>query len=222
MTFHRGSEPLIMNHNQLVENVSSVIDALPTSDKRLIVAVAGPPAVGKSTFAELLVDTLNQNCPETAALVPMDGFHLDNKILESHKTLDRKGSPETFDFDGFQSLLVRMLDQSRDLYLPTFDRSRDNAISASAIVNKDVRIVVVEGNYLLLNLTPWNTLAKCFDHSVFLDAPVGDLRRRLIQRWLDNGLDKKAAIVRAEFNDIPNALLVLEQRVRPDQTISNN
>lgn len=210
--------------SNILDNVSAVINALPKGEERLIVAVAGPPAVGKSTLAECLVKTLNQDGLETAALLPMDGFHLDNAVLEENGTLERKGSPNTFDFDGFQSILIRIKGQTKDHFIPTFDRSRDIAVAGSAVVRKGTRIVIVEGNYLLLDGEPWSGLSSCFDHRVFVEAPLIELRSRLIQRWLYYGYDEEAATSKAEFNDIPNAQLVLESRGEADQTLrqSNN
>lgn len=208
------------HQKNILSGVSAVMAALPDSEERLIVAVAGPPAVGKSTLAEALVETLNQDISGQAALLPMDGFHLDNLILKENGTLSRKGSPGTFDFEGFKSLLLRVRDPSKDHYAPTFDRSRDIAVAGSAIVRKEARIVVVDGNYLLLDEAPWNGLSSCFDHRVLVEAPLSELKRRLIQRWLDNGYEEEGATARAELNDIPNAQLVLERRGAVDQTLT--
>ncbi|MEJ6690271.1 MAG: hypothetical protein QNL02_14100 [Paracoccaceae bacterium] len=214
-----------MPHQKSIMNgVSAVMAVLPPSKERLIIAVAGPPAAGKSTLAEALVETLNQDISWQASLLQMDGFHLDNLILKKNGTLSRKGSPDTFDFEGFMSLLLRVRDQSKDHYAPTFDRSRDIAVAGSAIVRKEARIVVVDGNYLLLDKAPWNELSSCFDLRVLVEAPLSELRRRLIQRWLDNGYDEEGATARAELNDIPNAKLVLERRGAVDLnfTMSTN
>jgi len=67
---------------------------------------------------------------------------------------------------------------------------------------------VVEGNYLLFETAPWNELRGLWDFSVFLDVPMEELRRRLVQRWLDHGLDREGALLRVEANDLPNARLV--------------
>lgn len=206
--------------NKEQDTAAAVMRALPKSDKRIIVALAGPPAVGKSTLAERLVKLLNKDDASTADLLPMDGFHLDNSILKSEGSLDRKGAPETFDFDGLHSLLERVRDEGKDHFIPTFDRSRDIAIAGSSRVRKKTKVLIVEGNYLLLAREPWSELALCFDHTVFLEASVEELKRRLSKRWLDHGYSQEDANRKSEHNDIPNAMLVLENRRHADQTFS--
>ena len=69
-------------------------------------------------------------------------------------------------------------------------------------------MIVIEGNYLLLDQAPWSGLAPCFDRTLFLSVDRAELRRRLIDRWRAHGLDPAAALARAEGNDLPNAELV--------------
>ncbi|HSF93012.1 MAG TPA: hypothetical protein VLA51_12530, partial [Paracoccaceae bacterium] len=121
--------------------------AAPRSGKRRLVALAGPPASGKSTLAETLCEKLNAAGCKTQ-VVPMDGFHLDNSILIERGLLPRKGAPETFDAEGFASLIARIKNTS-EVFYPTFDRTRDIAVAGTGFVPKDCDTVVVEGNYLL-------------------------------------------------------------------------
>jgi pantothenate kinase len=181
------------------------------SNKRLLVAVSGPPATGKSTFSEMLLEALTQiDGQETAAcVVPMDGFHLDNSQLDRLGLRARKGAPSTFDFDGFHSLLERIRATRRPVYYPVFDRARDLAVAGAGVVLPETEIVIVEGNYLMLDDDPWAALAPLFDLEIFLDTPATLLEKRLIQRWLDHGHDPEAARNRAQSNDIPNAERVL-------------
>lgn len=176
---------------------------------RLRIAIAGPPGAGKSTLAEALVARLNRDGPQ-AALVPMDGFHLDNALLRKRDLLQRKGAPETFDAAGFLHLVQR-LGTEPEVVLPLFDRVLDIAVAGAAEVTAETRIVVVEGNYLLLDAALWDQLAPFWDLTVFLDVDREELERRLIQRWLDHGHDPSAARARALSNDIPNARRVLAE-----------
>ena len=181
---------------------------------RLLVGIAGPPASGKSTFAEAVVSRLNQQggpAASPAALLPMDGYHLDNGLLRSRGLLARKGAPQTFDSHGFCDALLRLQKADTESFFPRFDRQRDLAVANAISVAPDVGIVVVEGNYLLLKADPWSRLERLFGLTVFLSPGLDVLRQRLQSRWITHGLDQKAALHRVTQNDLPNAELVLAQ-----------
>lgn len=184
--------------------------------RRLMVAIAGPPGAGKSTLAETLVPLLPQGA---TAIVAMDGFHYDNAVLDARGLRARKGAPETFDFDGFRHLVERLRRADGEVAVPLFDRAADIARAGAAIVQPEARFVLVEGNYLLFEESPWYGLGPLFDVSVWLDVPAAELERRLIQRWLDQGLTPEAARTRVFGNDLPNAERVLTRRRQPDVTI---
>lgn len=184
---------------------------------RIIVGIAGAPGSGKSTLASELARRLNgQKCPST--VVPMDGFHLDNNILQDRGLLSRKGAPETFDVDGF-ILAVRRLSSGAEVVLPIFDRQRDLSIAGALVVPPDCPVVIVEGNYLLFDKAPWTELASCWDLSARLHVPMPEIRSRLIQRWLSHGLSRAAATRRAEKNDIPNAQAIIGHALPADLTL---
>ncbi|MGI1661917.1 nucleoside/nucleotide kinase family protein [Palleronia sp. KMU-117] len=197
-----------------VEALAARILGLPPAPLRLRIAVAGPPGAGKSTLARALVDRLNRDAAR-AALVPMDGFHLDNAVLDARGLRARKGAPETFDGLGVLRMIER-LGQDPEVVIPGFDRARDIAIAGAAVVEPGHRIAVVEGNYLLLDDDPWRRLHPLWDLSVMLSPPVDVLRQRLIDRWLAYGHDPAAAEARALGNDIPNALRVVEGSLPAD------
>jgi len=135
-----------------------------------------------------------------AVPVPMDGFHLDNRLLEAEGLRGRKGAPGTFDADGFVAL-VRRLKSGGEVVHPVFDRALDLAVAGAGRVAADDRLVVVEGNYLLLDRAPWRELAGLWDLSVMLDVPMAELRRRLTARW--QALGCSAAEVAAHLeNDL--------------------
>jgi len=183
---------------------------------RYVVAIAGPPGAGKSTLSEALLAALAQRAPGAAVLVPMDGYHYDNAVLEAMGLLARKGAPETFDAAGLARDLARIAAGEDPVAVPVFDRALDLARAGARLVRASHRLVLVEGNYLLLDAPPWSTLA--FDRTVFLSVPEAELRRRLVGRWLDHGLDPGAALRRAEGNDLPNAALVMA-RSRPADVV---
>lgn len=182
-----------------------------------MVGIAGPPGAGKSTLADKLCDRLNQGLAgEPASVVPMDGYHFDDVVLEARDHRSRKGAPHTFDAAGFHHLLTRLRANEAEVALPVFDRSQELARAGARIVTPAQRILLVEGNYLLLTQDPWAKLKPLFDLTVFLPVPMAELERRLIQRWLDHGFAPDAAEAKARSNDIPNAELVMRESARAD------
>ena len=175
---------------------------------RFVAAIAGPPGAGKSTLAEALVGALEAAAPGRVALVPMDGYHFDNAVLAECGLLARKGAPETFDVDGLARDLERIRDGGRPVAVPVFDRGLDLARASARVIRPEQALVLVEGNYLLLDAAPWDGLARLFDRTLMLAVPEPVLRRRLVDRWLSHGLGPEGAAARAEGNDLPNAALV--------------
>ena len=177
---------------------------------RVMVAVAGPPGAGKSTVSAALARAL----PE-AAILPMDGFHLDNETLRARDLFARKGAPETFDVSGLRALLERVR-AGGEVRVPTFDRAADCVVPGGDVIPEAASIVIVEGNYLLLDEEGWRALHPFWDLTVMIDVPEDVLERRLVQRWLDHGLAPEAALARARQNDLPNAARVRTASVTAD------
>ncbi|WP_347265598.1 nucleoside/nucleotide kinase family protein [Paracoccus sp. (in: a-proteobacteria)] len=188
------------------------IAALPPG--RRVVAVAGPPGSGKSTLAARLVAAL-----PGAALVPMDGFHLDNRLLDADGLRLRKGAPETFDAAGLVALIRRLKVGGAAIH-PLFDRERDLAIAGAGRIGADVALVLVEGNYLLLDRPEWRDLAGLWDLSVMLDVRQAELRRRLTERW--QGLGRSPDQVAAHLeNDLANARIVAGESLPADLLLAD-
>jgi pantothenate kinase len=137
----------------------------------------------------------------------MDGFHLGNDVLEHRGLLARKGAPDTFDAESFVGLVKRSQTEPT-VKVPVFDRENDRVIPNAAEIAPHHRTLVAEGNYLLLDQTPWHQLADIWAVQVFLDVPADRLRSRLVQRWRDHGLSQVDAERRTAENDLPNALYV--------------
>lgn len=199
--------------NSLVR-VADAIMALKPRGRRKLVALAGPPASGKSTFANLLTQELNKLGAQSV-VVPMDGFHLSNQILVERGLLDRKGAPETFDVLAFRDLVVR-LNEREVVPFPTFDRNRDVTLPDGGVVGADCDTVVLEGNYLLFDAPIWRDLKILWDLSIALLVDEVVLRDRLVDRWLQHGLSPEMAEQRAESNDLRNARAVLQAALEPD------
>lgn len=195
-----------------IRAVLDLITRAARSGQRVVIGIAGPPGSGKSTLAEDVVERLNLEAGKglRAALLPMDGFHLDNEILAERGLLARKGAPETFDAAGLVRLVRRVRDREADIRYPLFDRTRDRCLADAGLLEAETPIVVVEGNYLLLDAPPWDELAGLFDATVFLCPSIRTLEDRLIERWLSFGFSPKAAAEKARGNDLKNARLILE------------
>nr|WP_316652043.1 nucleoside triphosphate hydrolase [uncultured Gellertiella sp.] len=200
------------------EELARVLVAAAEGRSRFLVAIAGPPGSGKSTLAEQVVGRLKTR-GERAVVLPMDGFHMDNGLLEAAGLLARKGAPETFDVRGLKDSLTAVKAGEADVLVPVFDRARELAIAAARRVSCEDRIVVAEGNYLLLQQGAWSGLLSLFDFTVLIRVPMGELERRLTQRW--QGFDYESCAVKAklEGNDLPNARVVLSQSAAPDLEI---
>ena len=119
-----------------VEKICNEIEARRIPGTRFILAIAGPPGAGKTTLAKAVVDRINHTSANesSAALLPMDGFHLDNRLLKNRNLLARKGAPETFDAEGFCAIVQRLSGSFDDVFHPTFDRSLDMAIANAGVI----------------------------------------------------------------------------------------
>ena len=184
--------------------LASEIEKLAIGGKRALIAIAGAPGSGKSTFAEHLSSYLGKK----ASVIPMDGFHLDNSVLEAKGLLSVKGAPQTFDCAGFASL-VSGIKEGNIQKFPTFDRALDRVIPEGGQLSEKASILLFEGNYLLCDLPGWAGLTDMWDAGIWLDVPIDILRTRLIKRWRDHGLSDREAIKRAEENDLKNARQIL-------------
>ena len=201
-----------------VESLARLIRSKAGDVRRFIVAIAGAPASGKSTLAENLRDALVAQ-GETAIVVPMDGFHFDDLILNARGHRPRKGAPFTFDVPGFEVLLKRIKAREPDIAIPVFDRSMELSRAAADIVDEKTRFILVEGNYLLLRSLPWNRLHALFDFSIYLKVSVEELERRLTKRWLDHGFDLAYAKNWIASNDLPNIMEVINNSTSASHTM---
>lgn len=196
------------------EGLARLILARAEGPGRFLVALAGPPAAGKSTLAGDLAARLSPG----ARVVPMDGFHYDDAVLVARGQRSRKGAPETFDAAGFLHLIRRLRDED-EVAIPIFDRGLEISRAAADVVTAQDRILIVEGNYLLLDRDPWRALHPLFDLTVFLDVPEAELVRRLTGRWKQHGKTDAAAQAWIEGNDLPNALTVIRHSAPAEITL---
>ena len=189
---------------------------------RVIAAIAGPPGSGKSTVAEKLCALLNAPVAGTAAILPMDGYHLDDMLITPLGLRPRKGIPETFDPDGLYHMLLRLrTNDAAQVAVPVFDRDIEISRAGARHIASTVSVVVVEGLYLLLKQQPWPRLRPLFDLAVMVDVPETVLRQRLTARWHGYGLSPEQIDVKVNGNDLPNGRLVRTESAAPDYLLKN-
>jgi pantothenate kinase len=181
---------------------------------RLIVALAGPPGAGKSTLSAELTRLL-----PGSRVVPMDGFHYDDAVLNARGLRSRKGAPETFDVEGLLVLMQR-LRAGGEVAIPIFDRSLELSRAAADVVSDADRILIVEGNWLLLDEGRWPDLAPFFDLTVWIDVPEAELDRRLLARWAQHGKTPQQARAWIDGNDLPNIRRCIAGSRRADITLT--
>lgn len=184
---------------------------------RSAVAVVGAPGSGKSTLAEGLASRINETAPGSAAVLPMDGYHFDDRVLIARGLRARKGAPETFDVGGLLHMLHRLKrNEEEEVAVPVFDRALEVARAGALLIPRSVRHLIVEGNYLLLDRPPWRSLRGLFDLTVAIVVGEDILRQRLTDRWQGYGLPPEEIARKVETNDLPNGRFVMSHSVPAD------
>lgn len=198
--------------------VPHILDMESAADgQRIAIGLAGGPGTGKSTLAAELVTMLNAVRPGSAALVPMDGFHMKHAKIEAMGATDRKGAPHTFEGADFVSFLHHLKHASEPVSGPGYSRKIEDTVEDAFTVSPDVRVLVVEGNYLLLTEGPWAGVKALLEYSVFIHVPRELVRARLMKRHGEEGLfTEERNRAHIERNDLPNYDLVEQSRDRAD------
>ncbi|KAK4199351.1 P-loop containing nucleoside triphosphate hydrolase protein [Triangularia verruculosa] len=207
---------------QIVALARSKLEQTPL-DRRLLIGISGPPGSGKTTLSTILTTTLNTHLPNQAIFLPLDGYHFSRAQLDAfpdpshaHKY---RGSEPTFDGPAFLSLVTALTKPvtptTPTIYAPSFDHALKDPVENAIGILPTHRIVVIEGNYIMLNKSPWSSVPPLLDVKVFVAAPEQILRQRLAKRHLAAGLvdSLEKGEERADFNDIPNGRQIIEQLV---------
>ena len=185
--------------------------------RRTLLGITGAPGSGKSTFAARLQQEFG---PEVAVVVPMDGFHLGNAIIEGTPLRQRKGAIDTFDAGGYLALLRRLaLRDEAVVYAPEFRRTLDEPVAASIAVPAEVQLVITEGNYLLADQEPWKNVRAQLDEVWFLETPPALRLQRLVDRHVSFGMQREAAVAWATGPDEANARLIQATRPAADRVL---
>ena len=206
-----------LNYSDLLTLLNKQIDNHSTS--RYFIALSGAPGSGKSTVSEKLVSDLN-TVGHKSSILQMDAFHYDDQILKEKNLLLKKGAPETFDVMGLLNFINR-LEKESEVVIPFFDRSLELSRSSAVIISDDIKVVIVEGNYLLLKSHPWRELHKFFNSTIIVNCDERILEERLIKRWENFNLSKEIINQKVYENDLPNGVYVLKNSISPDFELSN-
>jgi pantothenate kinase len=196
-----------------LDDAVSAARALVPASGRVLIGLVGVPGAGKSSFADALVTALGTG----SVVVPMDGFHLPNDVLAARGLADVKGAPETFDRAGFVALLRRLRTELGPVSAPRFDRAAEASVPGAIVVAPTVRLVVVEGNYLL----HWPDAHELLDQVWLVEATSDEARvAQLVARHEDFGRTPSQAREWVNRSDQANARLIAESGSLADRVVS--
>ena len=191
--------------------------------RRLLVMLAAPPGAGKTTLLSFWEKLWQERgSSQRLQVIGMDGFHRRQEYLLSHfvprdgrqvSMVEIKGAPVTFDLEKLTES-IRKVAAGEICWWPVYDRLLHNPVDDAVMVDSD--IVLLEGNYLLLEETGWRDLRKGADYTVSVRAEESLLRSRLISRRIKTGVDEESATRFVDFSDMPNVRLCLERTAPAD------
>jgi pantothenate kinase len=181
---------------------------------RAVLGVTGSPGAGKSTLVEVLLRELPA---ESVAHVPMDGFHLADVALRRLGRLQAKGAPDTFDAGGYVALLRRLRADAEDvIYAPAFERDLEQPLAGAIAVPRQARLILTEGNYLLVDDERWDPVRRELAEVWFCDPDPEVRMAQLVARHVQFGKDPEHARAWVQAVDEGNADLVESTRSRAD------
>jgi pantothenate kinase len=186
-----------------------------------IVGICGPPAAGKSTLAGALAEAIDAAAgARLAQLYPMDGFHLSNERLGELGRARFKGCIDTFDVEGYASMLEKLRRGMREFYCPIYSREIHEVVPNGTWIRAETRCIVSEGNYLLVPSGGWGAIAALLDLKVYLRGNEPAMRRRLEERHVSGGMSPAQAAVKIAETDMPNAELIADTEIHADLVLT--
>ena len=204
--------------NSIDEALSRIKDLALKHSGRFIIGIVGKPGAGKSTLTSHLIENLPK---DSVSLVPMDGYHLSNLQLKNLGLSDRKGAFNTFDSNGYVSLLKRInTETDQDIYYPVFHREIEESYAADGVVLANTKIVLTEGNYLLFDKAGWEKVAAELTEIWYININDSLRIERLVKRHEFYGKDKESALNWATGTDEINAKIVESTAARADVIIN--
>ncbi|MEX0859765.1 MAG: nucleoside/nucleotide kinase family protein [Cucumibacter sp.] len=182
---------------------------------RVMIGIAGGPGAGKSGLAEAVCDAAWPGLP--AQVIPMDGFHMRQKKLQRLGLAGDKGAPHTFEAERFIEFVARLRTARRAMPGPAYSREIEDVVPDAYVVSRKERLLIVEGNYLLLDKEPWRVLRDLFDLTIFVSLSRKRAKARLAKRHAEGGLFSDEHIARhVEEVDMVNFDLVAKTASRAD------
>ncbi|RRT67054.1 hypothetical protein B296_00032514 [Ensete ventricosum] len=223
-------------YDSLAERLLSSVARVQDINSKYIVGLAGPPGAGKTTLSSEVVHRLNYlwsqkvtgktsvSPLEFAIVLPMDGFHLYRSQLDAMENPEeahaRRGAPWTFN----PELLLKCLHSLRNkgsTYAPSFDHGVGDPVEDDVFVSSEHKVVIVEGNYLFLEEGIWQDICSIFDEKWFLDIDINIAMERVLKRHISTGKEPDVAKWRIEYNDRPNAEIIMGSKKNADLVIKS-
>ena len=199
---------LLLSMDEIVPTIESRVPSNLSEGgtDRFVIAIAGPPAAGKSTLARQLIERLDGR----AGLLAMDAYHFDDAVLNERGHRDRKGAPHTFDVASYALMLEALRRGGTTYAVPEFDRDLELSRNCASVVDANQSVLITEGNYLLLNSEPWAGLEPLFDLTVWVEVDRATVEQRIRSRWSEAGIPVAEAERRLHDNDLANYRTVCE------------
>jgi pantothenate kinase len=188
---------------------------------RTLLGLTGAPGAGKSTLAVTLEGYAERLVPGSSVVVGMDGWHLAHSVLVARGLADRKGASDTFDAAGYADTLRRLAGQTEEsVWVPQFRREIEDAVAGAIEVRPEHRLVITEGNYLLVDAGPWRRVREYLDACWYVEAGDELRLQRLAARHRQFGRTAEEAEHRARVVDEANAVLIARSRPRADAVVA--
>ncbi|KAN0101250.1 P-loop containing nucleoside triphosphate hydrolase protein [Tylopilus felleus] len=220
----------------LVDRAKFIVDKLNVIPEtaRLLIAIAGVPASGKTSFAVCLVQTINalleaHPSNSQAILVGLDGWHLTRAQLDAmpdpKHAHDRRGIHWTFDAPAYVDFVARLRDTPLPLVVnaPSFDHALKDPVPDAIVIQPCHRVVVIEGLYAMLDIDPWRQAAAQMDERWWIQIDPARAKTRLVKRHVQTGVakDMVEAVWRAENNDEDNGRFIARNLFNMTYTIQS-
>ena len=203
-----------MSVQLLVEEIETLLQG---SKPRTMIGIVGKPGAGKST---IVTEIQKQFSTEEVAIIPMDGYHLSNEKLIKLGRLERKGAPDTFDVEGFISLITRVRNEiGKEHTFPIFHREIEASKADEGIVLRNTKVIVIEGNYLFSEEHNWSEVFPLLDQSWFIEIDDEIRMQRLITRHIKYGKTPQEAEEWSRGSDELNARFIEKTAARAGKII---
>jgi pantothenate kinase len=190
-------------------------------NQRYLLGIVGSPASGKSTLAKDLAKGINKDAKNKVAIVvPMDGFHRSNAELKAWGIWELKGIPDSFNAEAFINLLAGIREHTNSqVGCPAFDRKIEEPTENAILVQPNHKLVIIEGNYLLLASNPWGKIKPMLDETWYIESNLQKIEPRLLERHIKGGRSPEDARRKMESTDLPNARLIETSKPMADHVI---